>query len=263
MHEPTANRLNYMSADILKLPTRNPKPRTNGITAITDLGTPVQALRDTLGSYHNYIDVAKFGVGSAYLEPKLDEKLALYREYQVIPYFGGTLFEKAYQQCAAAAYVHYLRKHKVDWIEISNGTIELPLNRRLQIIQELCGEFKVVAEVGCKDTEKIMPPSQWIEEMQAVLAAGASYVITEGRDSATAGIYRTSGEIREGLLSDIIKNVDNSKIIFEAPHAKNQMHFVNLIGPNVNLGNVALKDLLLLESQRCGLRYETFFIPAA
>lgn len=252
-----------MSDEILKLPARNPKPRTSGITAITDLGMPMQALRDTLASYHNYIDIAKFGVGSAYLETKLDEKLALYREHQVIPYFGGTLFEKFYQQCAATAYLHYMRKHKVDWIEISNGTIELPLNRRVQIVKELSGEFKVLAEVGCKDTDKIMPPSQWVEEMQSLLAAGAAYVITEGRDSATAGIYRTSGEIREGLLSDIIKTIDNDRIIFEAPNAKNQMYFVNLLGPNVNLGNVAIRDLLLLESERCGLRYETFFIPSA
>jgi phosphosulfolactate synthase len=252
-----------MSAEILKLPPRVPKPRTKGITAITDLGVPVQALRDLLTSYHSYIDIAKFGVGSAYLEPRLDEKLEIYREFKVIPYFGGSLFEKFYHQCAAAAYLHYMRKHRVEWIEISNGTIELPLNRRLQIVKELSGEFKVLAEVGCKDTEKIMPPSQWVEEMQSLLAAGAAYVITEGRDSATAGIYRTSGEIREGLLSDIIKTIDNSKIIFEAPNPKNQMYFVNLLGPNVNLGNVAIKDLLLLESQRCGLRYETFFIPSA
>jgi phosphosulfolactate synthase len=252
-----------MSAEILKLPRRNPKPRTTGITAITDLGMPVQTLRDLLASYHNYVDIAKFGVGSAYLEPKLDEKLEIYREHKIIPYLGGTLFEKFYQQCAVAAYVHYLRKRRIEWIEISNGTIELPLNRRLQIVRELSGEFKVLAEVGCKDVAKVMPPSQWIEELQSLLAAGATYVITEGRDSADAGIYRGSGEVREGLVSDIIKNIPSDKIIFEAPKARNHMYFINLLGPDVNLGNVAIRDLLLLESERCGLRYETFFIPSA
>jgi phosphosulfolactate synthase len=252
-----------MSAEILKLPSRIPKPRTNGISVITDFGTPAQALRDTLTSYHPYVDIAKLSVGSAYLEPKLDEKLGIYREFKVETFFGGTLFEKYYQQCAAAAYVHFLRKHRVEWIEISNGAIDLPLNRRMQIVRELSGEFKVLAEVGCKDTDKIMPPSQWIEEMQSLLSAGATYVVTEGRDSADAGIYRTSGEIREGLVSDIIKSIETSKIIFEAPNAKNQMYFVNLLGPNVSLGNVAIEDLLLLEAQRCGLRYETFFVPSA
>jgi phosphosulfolactate synthase len=151
----------------------------------------------------------------------------------------------------------------VDWIEVSNGTVDFPLADRLRLVKSLAGEFKVVAEVGCKDANKVMPPSEWIEELQSLLAVGASYVITEGRDSATAGIYRSSGEIREGLLTDILKSVDRKKIIFEAPDAKNQMYFIKLVGPEVNLGNVPATALLLLESQRRALRYETFFLPLA
>jgi phosphosulfolactate synthase len=250
-----------MSSDLIHLPPRSPKPRQTGLTAITDLGQPLGVLRDHLSSYHDYIDIAKFGVGSAYMEPKLAEKLAVYREFNVIPYFGGTLFEKFYAQSQFPAYLDYLRKHNVQWIEVSNGTVDFPLNERLKLVKQLAGEFKVIAEVGCKDANKVMPPSEWIEELQSFLAAGASYVITEGRDSATAGIYRTSGEIREGLLSDILKSVDRNKIIFEAPDPKNQMFFIKLIGPNVNLGNVPATALLLLESQRRALRYETFFLP--
>ena len=252
-----------MSTNIIQLPPRSPKPRTVGLTAITDLGQPLGVLRDHLASYHDYIDVAKFGVGSAYVEPRLAEKIALYREFGVISYFGGTLFEKFVSQKQIPAYLDYLRKHKVDWIEVSNGTVDFPLAERVKLVKSLAGEFKVIAEIGCKDVNKIMPPSEWIEELQSLLAAGASYVITEGRDSATAGIYRTSGEIREGLLTDILKAVDHRKIIFEAPDPKNQMYFINLIGPDVNLGNVPATALLLLESQRRALRYETFFLPTA
>ena len=249
-----------MSTEPIHLPQRSQKPRTKGITAITDLGQPLGALRDQLESYRDYIDIAKFGVGSAYVEPRLAEKIALYREFDVVPYFGGTLFEKFFQQNKLPAYLEYLRKLKVDWIEVSNGTVDFPLAERLELVKQLAGEFKIVAEVGCKDVNKIMPPSEWIEELQSLLAAGASYVITEGRDSATAGIYRTSGEIREGLLTDILKSVNQSKIIFEAPTPKNQMYFINLIGPEVNLGNIPATGLLLLESQRRSLRYETFFL---
>jgi len=243
----------------LHLPHRTEKPRQYGLTAITDLGLTVPELRNVLETYAPFLDIAKFGIGSAYLTPRIDEKIALYREHGVIPYFGGTLFEKFYQQKKVTAYLKYLRAHKIEWIEISNGTIELPLEKRAKLIKEICGEFKVITEVGCKDAHFVMPPSQWIEELSTALESGSSYVITEGRDSATAGIFRESGEIREGLLSDILKSIDPKRTIFEAPTPKTQMFFINLIGANVNLGNVAAKDLLILESQRQSLRYETFF----
>ena len=247
----------------LTLPSRTSKPRKSGLTAITDLGVPIKALREMLEDYHPFLDVAKFGVGSAYVTPRLEEKLDIYRQFNVIPYFGGTLFEKFYQQGGIAKYVEYLKKYKLDWIEISNGTIDLSLDERVRLVRELSGTFKVFAEVGCKDANKVMAPSEWIHELQALLEAGASYVITEGRDSGTAGIYRASGEIREGLLSDILKSVDPTRIICEAPTPKSQMDFINLVGPNVNLGNVASKDVLLVETQRVGLRYETFFAQSA
>jgi phosphosulfolactate synthase len=243
----------------LHLPRRTAKPRKHGLTAITDVGLTMPETRGLLEAYAPFLDIAKFGIGSAYLTPCLDEKIALYREHGVIPYFGGTLFEKFQQQHKVPAYIKYLRKHGIDWIEISNGTIELTLEKRTKLVRELCGEFKVITEIGCKDAAFVMPPSQWIDELSAALDAGSSYVITEGRDSATAGLYRESGEIRQGLLSDILKSIDPKRTIFEAPTTKTQMFFVNLVGANVNLGNVAPKDLLVLESQRQSLRYETFF----
>ena len=243
----------------LTLPRRARKPRKHGLTAITDLGLTLAELRELLTEYADYLDIAKFGIGSAYLTPRLAEKVALYREFNVVPYFGGTLFEKFQQQKKTREYVQYLRECKVDWIEISTGTIEMSLKERVKLIRSLAGEFHVVAEVGCKDATKVMPPSQWIEELQASLEAGANYVITEGRDSATAGLYRESGEIREGLLSDILHSVDPRRTIFEAPTHKTQMYFINLVGANVNVGNVNPRDLLVLETQRQALRYETFF----
>jgi len=245
--------------DPLELTKRTKKPRKHGLTAITDLGLTLAELRELLTEYHNYLDIAKFGIGSAYLTPRLAEKVALYREFDVVPYFGGTLFEKFQQQGKIRDYIKYLRKYGVEWIEVSNGTIELPLKERVKLIRSLSGEFKVVAEIGCKDATKIMPPSQWIDELQSSLDAGSSYVITEGRDSATAGLYRESGEIREGLLTDILHAIDPKRTIFEAPTHKTQMYFIRLLGANVNLGNVQTRDLLVLETQRQGLRYETFF----
>jgi phosphosulfolactate synthase len=249
--------------DLLQLPPRTPKRRTTGITAVTDLGLTTVELQALLDEYGDYLDIAKFGIGSAFLTPRLADKVRIYKEHGVIPYFGGTLFEKFYHQGAVDDYIGYLRKLGVEWLEISSGTVDLPLSVRIGLIRSLKGEFGILSEVGCKDAARIMPPSQWIEELQACLEAGASYVITEGRDSATAGLYRESGEIREGLLSDIIDSVDPARTIFEAPTHKTQMYFINKLGPEVNLGNVSTRDLLVLESQRRGLRYETFFVGEA
>ncbi|MCG8332941.1 MAG: phosphosulfolactate synthase, partial [Proteobacteria bacterium] len=89
---------------------------------------------------------------------------------------------------------------------------------------------------------------------------GSKYVITEGRDSGSAGIFRTSGELRTGLVSDIVSSVDFKHLIFEAPTCSAQMFFINMLGANANLGNVNPNNLLVLESQRCGLRSETFYV---
>ena len=158
-------------------------------------------------------------------------------------------------------YLAFLREHQVSWVEVSSGTVDIRLSERMEIVEQLCSEgFVVVGEVGFKDTTRLMPPSQWIDELQKLLEAGCRYVITEGRDSGTAGVYRPDGELRHELLEEIIACVDTDRIIFEAPRAKAQMFFINTIGPEVNLGNIPARDLLLLESQRRGLRNETFFL---
>jgi phosphosulfolactate synthase len=145
-------------------------------------------------------------------------------------------------------------------VEISMGTIDIELEERVNLVKEFSQDFEVLSEIGSKDGEAIMPPSVWINELNTLLDAGCKYVITEGRNSGTAGVYRPSGEIRTGLIADIITSVPAEKIIFEAPQPKAQMFFINQVGANVNLGNVNPNDLLLLEAQRCGLRSETFFL---
>lgn len=244
----------------LALPNRTKKPREYGITAVHDVGVSIGELHDILVDYGDFIDIAKFGIGTAFVTPRLREKLDLYREFNVIPYFGGTLFEKFYYSGRLDDYLIFLKNANVNWIEISTGTIDIPLETRLEIVAHLKKDFVVVGEVGCKDVEKIMPPSQWIREMRLLLEAGCRYVITEGRDSGTAGVYRPSGELRTGLVSDISSTLPPERIIYEAPHPRAQMFFINLIGPNVNLGNVSPRDLLQLETQRLGLRNETFFL---
>jgi phosphosulfolactate synthase len=158
-------------------------------------------------------------------------------------------------------YLDMLRALGISWIEVSNGTIDIDFSVRLELVKRLSSEFTVVGEVGCKDAEKIMAPSIWIKELLGLLEAGCRYVITEGRDSGTAGVYRANGELRTGLISDVITSVPTERIIFEAPKPQGQMFFINLVGANVNLGNINLRELLLLESERQALRSETLMLP--
>jgi phosphosulfolactate synthase len=244
--------------DFLDLPERTSGSRTYGLTSIVDLGVPYGELKHILAEVGNLIDIAKIGIGTAYVTPHLKKKIELYQHYDIHPYCGGTLFEKCYAQNKVSEYAAHLKTLDIDWIEISAGTLDIPLEERVQLIKRLKQHFHVLAEVGSKDAGKNMDAAGWTEEMGQLLDAGCDYVITEGRDSATSGIYEKSGTIKSGLIDEMLQHIDSKKVIFEAPTPKTQMYFINEAGPNVNLGNVKPQDVLVLETQRLGLRYETF-----
>ena len=246
--------------DFLELPLRTSGIRTYGLTSIIDYGTPMGELRNILSDYSNIIDIAKMGFGTAYMVPNMKKRVELYKEYDIKPYCGGTFFEKCYYQNKLTEYHMYLLDLGIEWIEVSNGTIDIPLHERLSIISQFKKDFHVIAEVGSKDSNQDLPISTWKNEMELLLEAGCDYVITEGRDSGTSGIYEKCGNIKSDLIHELLKGVDHNKIIFEAPSPKHQMYFIKEIGANVNLGNVKLSDVLVLETQRCGLRSETFYL---
>ncbi len=249
-----------MPMDFLDVPLRTKGERSYGITSIADFGTPIGLVEAYLRDYHDYIDIAKIGIGTAYVTPNLQEKINLYKKYKVIPYCGGTFFEKCFVQDKLDEYAETLKKHGIEWIEVSNGTVDIPLHKRISLIKKFKKQFNVIAEVGSKDQSKEMPLADWEHEINLLLAAGCKYVITEGRDSGTAGIYNASGNVNTELIDRISKNIDVNMVIFEAPTPKQQMFFINQFGANVNLGNVKISDVLVLESQRLGLRSETFFM---
>ena len=246
--------------EFLSVPKRTQGERSYGLTSIADFGTPIGLLKTYLEDYHQFIDIAKIGIGSAYVTPNIKEKVSLYKQYNVKPYFGGTLFEKSFYQNKMVEYVKQLKGLGIEWIEVSDGTLNIPLTKRLSLVKKLKDDFYILGEVGSKDTEKEMPLSEWIYELNELLSAGCRYVITEGRDSGTAGIYHKDGKIKTTLIEELKQNVDITKLIFEAPTAKSQMYFINSFGANVNLGNVKVQDVLTLEAQRCGLRSETFYL---
>ena len=244
----------------LNLPVRTKKPRKNGITAITDLGVPCGELADILENYHSFVDIAKLGIGSAYLEPALQKKISIYSEYGIPVYFGGTLFEKYFFQGKLDDYLFFLNKLGITWLEVSDGTITMKPDEFPAIISRLKDNFNVLAEVGKKDEAEDLKQEEWLSLTEQAIGAGCHYVVLEGRNTGDSGIYSADGTLRKQLVEKIIEVVNPERLIFEAPSTHSQSQLINVLGNNVNMGNIFLRNLLLMESQRQGLRSETFYI---
>jgi phosphosulfolactate synthase len=147
-------------------------------------------------------------------------------------------------------------------IEVSNGLRALSASRKQGLVRELAADFVVLAETGAKEGNYPPTPAEWGEEMARDLDAGASWVIAEGRESGTVGLYHSDQGIREDLVSAILAWVPADKVIFEAPGKSQQAWFVRQLGADVNIGNVAPASVLALETLRLGLRADTVSVGA-
>jgi len=241
----------------LDVPARSPKPRTSGLTHVIDKGLGLRELESLFETAGAYVDVVKFGWGTSYVTNNLEAKVALIRAQDVPVVCGGTLFEAAYARDRLDEYRGWLAAQGFTHVEISDGTIELERERKLELIADFARDFVVLSEVGSKDAEVVYAPYQWVEWMRAELSAGAWKVITEGREGGTAGIFRPTGEMRTGLIDEIAHGIDVSDVIFEAPTKASQAWFVRHFGPEVNLGNIPPDEVIPLETLRLGLRADT------
>jgi phosphosulfolactate synthase len=243
--------------DLLNLPERAAKPRQEGLTHILDRGLSVAEVDGLVEVAGDYIDIAKLGWGTAVATGNLDAKLARYREHGIPVIFGGTLTELAIAQDRLDRLVAWLHELELEHIEVSDGTITLEHERKLELIERLAKEFTVFSEVGSKDNTRIMAPFRWVEQIQSELDAGAWKVIAEARESGSVGIFRHDGEVRMGLIDEIAHAVPPEKILFEAPRKDQQVWFIRRFGPDVNLGNIIPEEALSLETMRVGLRSDT------
>jgi len=243
--------------DLFNVPPRSPKPRDVGVSHVIDKGLGLAQVADMLATCSDYIDIVKLGWGTGYVTQNVADKVAAYREAGIPVCFGGTLLEVAILQGKFDAYRGMVRDLGVSHVEISNGVIDLTAREKGKYIRELAKEFTVLSEVGSKDSEKIIPPFRWVELIQADLDAGAWKVICEARESGTVGLYFGSGEVRAGLIDEIVAKVDPADLIFESPQRAQQCFMVRKLGCEVNLGNIATSDVIGLETLRLGLRADT------
>ncbi len=246
---------NYYLKDI---PARPEKPRESGVTMVMDKGLSIRQLEDMIEASGDYIDIVKLGWATSYVYPQLQRKLDILKEAKIPVYFGGTLFEAFAIRGQFDDYRKVLDKYNMEYAEVSDGSMIMDHGKKCEYIRELATQVTVLSEVGSKDAEKIIPPYQWIELMQAELDAGAWKVIGEAREAGNVGLFRSSGEVRSGLVQEILTKIPSEKILWEAPQKSQQVFFIKLCGSNVNLGNIATNEIIPLETIRLGLRSDTF-----
>lgn len=246
-----------MSYQLNHLPERTQKPRNKGITLALDKGFSVRQAEDFCEVASGYTDIVKLGWGTSFVTQKLREKLEVYARYEIPVYFGGTLFEAYVLRNQLDSYVELLNTYGIRYVEVSNGTIWLSDERKLAIIRELSKDFTVLSEVGSKNPDAIIPPYKWVRMIEAELEAGSWKVICEARESGTVGVFRPNGEVRSGLIDEIIDQINMDHLLFEAPQKEQQAWFIKKLGSNVNLGNIEPSEVIPLETLRLGLRSDT------
>ncbi len=248
-----------MNFELPYIPQRESKPRNKGITMMMDKGLGLREAEHFIEANGHLTDIVKFGFGTSYITNKLEEKIHLYKDNQMRPYFGGTLFEAFYARGKFEDYLRVLDKYKLDLAEVSDGSIILDHDEKCEIIHRLSKERTVLSEVGSKDSGILISPNRWIKMMKSELEAGSWKVIAEGREAGNVGVFRPNGTAHTLLINKIIAKVKPEDILWEAPQKNQQVWFIKLFGANVNLGNIAPNEVIPLECLRLGLRGDTFF----
>ncbi|HKK39499.1 MAG TPA: phosphosulfolactate synthase [Cryomorphaceae bacterium] len=248
-----------MNFNLPFIPERTERPRENGLTMVMDKGLSLRSAANFLDANGTLTDIIKLGFGTSYLTKDLKEKIKLYHEADMKVYLGGTLFEAFIVRGMFDEYRKLLLDLKLETVEVSDGSIDLPHDEKLEFISKLAEDFTVLSEVGSKEEGILIAPGKWVKMMDTELRAGSWKVIAEARESGNVGIYRPNGTAHVVLVNKILAKVKSEDILWEAPQKAQQVWFIKLIGHNVNLGNIAPNDVIPLETLRIGLRGDTFF----
>ena len=229
--------------------------RSAGLTHVIDKGLGPRGWEDVLEVSGHLIDVVKLGWGTSYVTKSLERKLAVLKDKPVV--IGGTFFEVVYVKSRLDEYKQWLNELGLTHVEISDGTVDIPRERKLELIADFARDFTVLSEVGSKDSSVEYGADEWTQWLREELDAGAWKVITEAREGGTAGIFDAGGGMRTELIGEIAGAVGIEHVIFEAPSKAAQAWFVKQFGPEVNLGNIPPEEVIPLETLRLGLRGDT------
>lgn len=247
-----------MQEILTQLPIRSKRPRENGLTMIMDKGLSLRQAEDFLSLNHEYTDIIKLGFGTSIITPKITNKIKLYKENGMLVYAGGTLFETFAIRDQINDYKRYMNNIGLEMVEISDGCMSIHHDLKCEIITDFSKEFKVISEVGSKDTTVEISSEKWLKWMQDELSAGSWKVIAEAREGGNTGVFDHDGGIKHEIINDITKQINKNNILWEAPQKDQQVWFINKFGADVNLGNISPNEVIPLECLRLGLRGDTF-----
>ncbi len=248
-----------MLKSIPHIPERDVKLRSKGLTMIMDKGLSFRELEDMVTVSGDYIDLVKFGFGTALVTPNIKAKVDFLKRNGIKPYLGGTLFEAYVARGIFDEYRKLVDALGLEMAEVSDGTLEMNHHDKCNYIKTLAKQVTVISEVGSKQAGVIIPNTDWVRMMKSELEAGSWKVIAEAREGGNIGIYKSDHSANTELIDDIRKSISMDDVIWEAPLKNQQAWFINLLGANVNLGNIAPNEVIALETLRIGLRGDTFF----
>jgi len=246
-----------MVEEFLGLPMRPSKPRERGLTHVIDKGLTLAEVDGMFEAAGDYVDIVKLGWGTSYVTRNLRQKVQRYHDHGTPVMCGGTLLEAAVARGRVEEFRRWNQDVGFTHVEVSDGTLRMERESKQELIRSLARDFVVLSEVGSKDQDAIYAPYQWVAWIREELEAGAWKVITEARETGTAGIFRGTGEVRSGLIDEIVHEIPLDNLLFEAPQKDQQAWFVRHLGPEVNLGNVPPDEVIPLETLRLGLRSDT------
>ncbi len=241
------------------IPARPPKPREDGLTMVMDKGFSLRQAEDLVDASGHLVDMVKLGFGTSYVVANLKEKISIYHKAGIRVYLGGTLFEAFIARGMFKEYRKLVDELGLDTAEVSDGSINLSHKEKCSYIETLAKDLTVLSEVGSKESGILISPAKWVRMMRTELDAGSWKVIAEARESGTVGIYRPNGHAHTTLVNRILAKVPAADIMWEAPIKSQQVWFIKMLGPNVNLGNIPAEEVIPLETLRLGLRGDTFF----
>lgn len=242
------------------IPERPGKPRNSGLTMVMDKGLSYNEAAEMISSSGEFIDFLKLGFGTSLITNNLQQKVDLYRQANIRPYLGGTLFEAFVIRGMLDQYIDMAKSLNLDLVEVSDGSMKMDHDQKCKYISRLAQDFTVISEVGSKQADVVIADDRWVAMMAKELECGAWRVIAEARESGNTGIYNKDHSANTKLIDEIIKVVDINNVIWEAPLKSQQAWFIKLLGHEVNLGNIATNEVIPLETLRLGLRGDTFFM---
>ena len=246
------------SPGFLETAARTAKPRRRGITHVIDKGMPLAGMDALLNAHSGFVDVWKFGFGTAHVDPTIESKIELLRSHEIKACPGGTLLEAAWWQGRSEKFFEWVQCLGFECVEVSRGASGLPPASKLDLIAAARERgFEVFAEVGSKDPCEPALPGEWLEEARRDLDGGACWLVAEGRDSGTVGIYTADGTVRIDLIEALQRLGEDAPVVYEAPRREQQAWLINHLGSNVNLANIAPEEVLGVETLRRGLRSDT------